>query len=91
MHKEKLLSAFSNFPFDDITDCDIELFDWSCGQGMASMVLLEYLKDKEYKLRIRSVTLSEPSEIALKRASLHVRHFNKEVRIKTVLKDMDCF
>ena len=89
MHKAKLLSAFSNFPFDDITDCDIELFDWSCGQGMASIVLLEYLKEKDIQLRINRVTLSEPSEIALKRASLHVRHFNPEVRIITVLKDID--
>lgn len=89
MHKAKLVSAFSNFPFDDITDSNIELYDWSCGQGMASIVLLEYLKEKGIKLRIKRIALFEPSEIALKRASLHVRHFNPEVRIKTVLKDMD--
>ena len=89
MHKAKLVSAFSHFPFDNIKDKDIELFDWSCGQGMASMVLLEYLKEQDIQLKINRITLIEPSEIALKRASLHVRHFNSNVMIKTILKDMD--
>lgn len=89
MHKAKLVSAFSHFPFDDIKDCDIELLDWSCGQGMASIVLLEYLNEHNIHLKINRVTLIEPSEIALKRAALHVRHFNSEVIIKTVMKDID--
>lgn len=89
MHKAKLVSAFSHFPFDNIKDCEIKIFDWSCGQGMASIVLLEYLKEHNIHLTIKGVTLIEPSEIALKRASLHVRHFDSEVKIKTVLKDMD--
>ena len=89
MHKAKLLSAFSNFPFNEIKDKNIEIYDWSCGQGLASIVLLEYLKEKNVVLKIDRVTLIEPSEIALKRASLHVKHFDSEVRIRTILKDMD--
>ena len=89
MHKAKLLSAFSNFPFNEIKDKNIEIYDWSCGQGLASIVLLEYLEGKGVVLKVDQVTLIEPSEIALKRASLHVRHFDSEVRIRTVLKDMD--
>lgn len=89
MHKAKLLSAFSNFPFNEIKDEKIEIYDWSCGQGLASIVLLEYLEEKGVVLEIDRVTLIEPSEIALKRASLHVKHFDSEVRIRTILKDMD--
>lgn len=89
MHKAKLLSAFSNFPFNEIRDNNIEIYDWSCGQGLASIVLLEYLMDNNIVLKINRVTLIEPSEIALKRASLHVKHFDSEVRIRTILKDMD--
>ena len=89
MHKAKLLSAFSNFPFNEIRDKNIEIYDWSCGQGLASIVLLEYLEEKGVVLEIDRVTLIEPSEIALKRASLHVKHFDSEVRIRTILKDMD--
>jgi len=89
MHKAKLVSAFSYFPFEEIKRSDIEIYDWSCGQGMASMVLLEYLRDHTIQLAINIITLIEPSEIALKRASLHVKHFDSEVKIKTILKDMD--
>lgn len=89
MHKAKLLAAFSNFPFNEIRDNNIEIYDWSCGQGLASIVLLEYLMDNNIVLKINRVTLIEPSEIALKRASLHVKHFDSEVRIRTILKDMD--
>ena len=89
MHKAKLLAAFSHFPFIEIKDKSIDIYDWSCGQGLASMVLLEYLREKNVILKIDRVTLIEPSEIALKRASLHVKHFDSEVRIRTVQKDMD--
>jgi len=89
MHKAKLVSAFSHFPFEEIKESDIEIYDWSCGQGMASMVLLEYLRDHTIQLAINRITLIEPSEIALKRASLHVKHIDSEVKIKTILKDMD--
>lgn len=89
MHKAKLVSAFSHFPFGEIKESGIEIYDWSCGQGMASMVLLEYLRDHTIQLAINRITLIEPSEIALKRASLHVKHFDPEVKIKTILKDMD--
>ena len=89
MHKAKLLSAFSNFPFNEIRDKNIEIYDWSCGQGLASIVLLEYLMDNNIVLKTNRVTLIEPSEIALKRASLHVKHFDSEVTVRTILKDMD--
>ena len=89
MHKTKLVSAFSHFPFEEIKGNDIEIYDWSCGQGIASMVLLEYLIDHNTQLARNRFTLIEPSEIALKRASLHVRHFDSKVKIETILKDMD--
>ena len=89
MHKAKLLAAFSHFPFNEIKDNNIDIYDWSCGQGLASIVLLEYLMDNNIVLKTNRVTLIEPSEIALKRASLHVKHFDSEVRIRTILKDMD--
>lgn len=89
MHKAKLISTFSHFPFEDIKESGIEIYDWSCGQGMASMVLLEFIRDHNVHVAINRITLIEPSEIALKRASLHVKHFDSEVKIKTVLKDMD--
>ena len=89
MHRAKLVLAYSHFPFENTNEDYIEICDWSCGQGMASIVLFEYLSKNNIDLAIKRVTLIEPSEIALKRASLHVRHFNPEIDIRTVLKDMD--
>ena len=89
MHKAKLESAFLHFPFDLLEKSDIEVFDWGCGQGMASIVLLEYLKKQGIHLTISKITLIEPSEIALKRASLHIRHFASETPVKTVLRELE--
>lgn len=89
MHKAKLVAALSHFPFEKIKENHIEIYDWSCGQGMASIILLEYLREHNIHFSINMITLIEPSEIALKRASLHVKHFDVDVEVKTVLKDMD--
>lgn len=87
-HHAKMLSALDKISFDEINN-DLELFDWSCGQGLASMVFYEYMQSKSISLSIRSVTLIEPSNICLKRAALHVNHFDKTCIIRTVCKDID--
>ncbi len=89
MHKEKLLSAFYHFPFQELLYTNTEIIDWSCGQGIASMILFQFLSEMNIQLTIDSVTLVEPSEIALRRASLHVKHFKSQINVKTVLKDID--
>lgn len=89
MHKAKMLSAFERFPFDELRFNNIEVFDWACGQGIASMMLYEYITSKSISLNIDRVVLIEPSEIALKRAALHVRHFNSNCHLKTILKDIN--
>ena len=89
MHKAKLVSAFNHVPFSVLNSKTIEVIDWSCGQGLASIVLLEYMREHNIQMSIDKVMLVEPSKIALQRASLHVRHFNNDISITTVLKDMD--
>jgi len=84
-HHAKMLSALKNIPFNEIKN-NVELFDWSCGQGLASMTFFEYLKDNSTNLNIESLTLIEPSIICLKRAALHARHFNKNCNITTICK-----
>ena len=65
------------------------MFDWSCGQGLASIVLFEFLYNNSIILNIDTVVLIEPSELALKRAALHVRHFDSQCKLQTIKKDMD--
>jgi len=83
MHKAKLQSAFESLP-DSFTS-KVNIIDWGCGQGIASMIFLE-----EYGTNTTNkITLIEPSEIAIKRASLHIKKYNPAISIKTVCKKLD--
>ncbi|MBR6068706.1 MAG: hypothetical protein IKP45_13020 [Bacteroidales bacterium] len=89
MHEAKMLSALQKFPFDGLINKHIEIIDWACGQGLASIVLLEYLRNRNITLSIDKIILIEPSEISLKRAVLHVKHFNSKCIVNTIKKDID--
>lgn len=71
MHKMKLEEAFTKFPFNEFEE-DIEIIDWGCGQGIASVFLIEKLRDKGLTALLKKITLIEPSKSALERASCHV-------------------
>lgn len=80
MHIAKLNDAIASLP-KDIKN--ISITDWGCGQGIASKIFLE-----EYgEVAVNLVTLVEPSECALKRASLHINEHTQN--IKTINKDFD--
>ena len=85
MHYHKMLSALIDLENDGLNDKnEVEVYDWGCGQGIASVVLLERLPSISPK-----VTLIEPSKIALERAALHVNWMRNDVLIETILKDID--
>jgi hypothetical protein len=86
MHYEKLIEAFKVLPKAHL-DQETNIIDWGCGQAMASMTYFDFLNQKGIKQPIRNLTLIEPSEIALKRASLHVKKFNQTIEINTINKD----
>jgi hypothetical protein len=67
MHDVKCRAAFQNFPFDKICS-NIEIVDWGCGQGLASLVFLEMLSERSLQDLVKKITLIEPSSAALKRA-----------------------
>ena len=83
MHKAKLQSAFEALP--NIFLSKISIVDWGCGQGIASMIFIE----KFGADIIHNITLIEPSELALKRAALHIRKYNQDIPIKTICKKLD--
>lgn len=80
MHIAKLNRAISMLP-QKIENA--EVIDWGCGQGLASMVLI----DKLGLENLKAITLIEPSSICLKRASLHLTQ--KLNSIRTINKDFD--
>lgn len=87
MHAAKLQAAFEHLPTDKLED--IHLIDWGCGQAMATVVYYEYLKEKAISSTVKTITLIEPSELALKRAALHAHKLFPNAEIKTVKKDFD--
>lgn len=89
MHEAKMLSALQQLPLDELNGKNIEIIDWACGQGLASIIFIEFVENQNVNITIRNIVLIEPSEIALKRAVLNVRHFDGQCQVKTVLKDID--
>ena len=87
MHYAKMISALEIIPLN-VFEKEIEIVDWGCGQAIATVSLFEYLKRKSVNTKPK-VTLIEPSEIALKRASLHCKVFNPSSQVKTVCKYFD--
>ena len=84
MHKAKLQSAFEVSQFDNFSS-KVNILDWGCGQGIASMIFIEkYGADI-----VNNITLIEPSEIAIKRAALHIKKYNPAISIKTICKKLD--
>lgn len=84
MHKGKLNRIMSDFPFENI-DSDFEIIDWGCGQGIATVCLIDYLEKYNLDYKLQKITLVEPSEFALRRAKFNVSHAlnNDKVCIST--------
>ena len=83
MHKAKLQSAFEWMP--NKFSSKVNIVDWGCGQGIASMIFIETYNPET----VNGIILIEPSEIAIKRASLHIKKYNPAISIKTVCKKLD--
>lgn len=75
MHIVKCKAALQNFPFENFDVYPYEIFDWGCGQGLATLTLLNMLQERGKLLRLKRIYLIEPSEFALKRAETWVKQF----------------
>ena len=82
MHQAKLMQAFESLKnlSDIIKGKDIQIIDYGCGQGIGSIVFIDYLKSiQQNYFTISKIKLIEPSKIALKRASLNVKYCLKSI------------
>lgn len=73
MHIVKCRAALQNFPFDNLEMFSYEIFDWGCGQGLATLTLLDMLQERGKLSRLERIYLIEPSNLALQRATDWVR------------------
>lgn len=51
---------------------EITLIDWGCGQGLASMLVLDYIREKQLDIKISQVILIDDDVITLSRTIAHV-------------------
>lgn len=90
MHKAKLDAAFSCLPdMQKIFSDELEIYDWGCGQGTATICLLDFLKRKRIDYRISCINLIEPSIPASTRAKEVISCFDYTLKIKTINKVFD--
>ena len=55
MHKAKLDMAFNSMSVADVFGEEVEVFDWGCGQGTATICLLDFLKEKHIAPNISGI------------------------------------
>ena len=92
MHKAKLDEAFSRLPhINELFAEDIELYDWGCGQGIATICLLDYLRSCKIVHHFKRINLIEPSGAALNRTKDILSCYNesREVELRIVQKKFD--
>ena len=87
-HKDKLHLAFDSIQIKDLCQGEVNIVDWGCGQGLATLVLLDYLDDNGVSYNVKSITLIEPSPLAIGFAQLYLsqRLRGKNVVINAVNK-----
>lgn len=85
MHLAKLRYIYSSLPSSFWND-KVDLIAWGCGQGLEIMAYGDYLRSEGLHSNLSSITLIEPSELALRRAALHARLFFPDTEIRTVCK-----
>lgn len=89
MHAEKLKYAFKQLSSYIKSAEKIDIVDYGCGQGLATMCYHDFIKDSNLQQQIRSITLIEPSALALSRAELLCNCFFPEATITAIHKGFD--
>lgn len=82
MHQAKLNHCFEAIKhlLTELNARNIQIIDYGCGQGIGSIVFIDFIKANHIKnFTISKIRLIEPSEKALKRASLNVKHCLKSI------------
>lgn len=89
MHNAKLQLAFSQTENRLINEEKIQIIDYGCGQGLASLCYHDFLTAHNPEQKITKIILIEPSSLALSRAELLCSCFYPNTDIVAVNKSFD--
>lgn len=92
MHKEKIDSALDAIkdPAEYFTK-DLTIIDWGCGQGLASICFMDYMRVLGIIPKVDKIVLIEPSRPALLRAQDHLLKYcddNKIIAVNKYINDV---
>lgn len=89
MHNAKLQHAFNKLQDRVVKSNQIEIVDYGCGQGLASICYHDFIKEHNPQQQVTKITLIEPSSLALSRAELLCSCFYPNAEIIAVNKSFD--
>lgn len=71
MHKALMYDALEQF-IGQLNGKEITLVDWGCSQGIASMLVLDYIREKQVNINVGNVMLIDDDPKTLSRAMVQV-------------------
>jgi len=74
MHKALIYDALEQF-ISQLNGKNLTLVEWGCEQGIASMLVLDYIREKQLDIEVAKVILIEDDTKALSRAMAHNQVF----------------
>ncbi len=86
-HAAKAFKAIKSLPLSNYSE-PFEVYDWGCGQGVASLCLIEFLRGNGLLHNLKRIVLIEPSEAALSRAKLNLGQAAPEISVVTHAKGL---
>ncbi len=89
MHNAKLQYAFEHMQKNAIKYSEVEIVDYGCGQGLATICYHDYLQEHNKEQKVKRIILIEPSSMALSRAELLCSRFYPNAEILAINKQFD--
>ncbi len=89
MHNAKLQYAFEHLQKNVLKYHEIEIVDYGCGQGLATICYHDFLQEHNIEQQVKRIILIEPSFMALSRAELLCLRFYPDAEIIAINKQFD--
>ena len=89
MHNAKLQYAFNHLHKNALKYNEIEIVDYGCGQGLATICYHDFILDHHLDQNVKRIFLIEPSSMALSRAELLCSRFYPKADIIAINKSFD--
>ena len=77
MYKAIIYDSLEQF-ISNLDEEVITLIDWGCNQGIGSMIILDYIKEKQLNTKINQIILVDDSKTAMNRAIAHINALKQD-------------